>query len=141
MLSVRHAEYLLRKPSSERSVDISKLLYVVDSQVNLASSAATVGNFFNAVKQWDGYTSVLPNAYELIRKLNKFDLYVFAGHGSGSGCVGGWGRVIRKGATSTMHLIGCASGRLLDHGRAEPRGAVTRYVRKDNANKIINSAS
>ena len=107
-------------------MDISNLLYVVDSQVNLASSAATVGNFFRSVQQWNGYASVMPNSSELIEKLNKFDLYVFAGHGSGSDCVGGWGRVIRKGVKSTMHLIGCASGRLRDHGRTEPRGAVTK---------------
>ncbi|CAG5105495.1 Oidioi.mRNA.OKI2018_I69.chr1.g2176.t1.cds [Oikopleura dioica] len=128
MLSVRHAEYLLRQPASKRSMDISNLLYVVDNQVNLASSAATVGNFFRSVKQWNGYASVMPNSSELIEKLNKFDLYVFAGHGSGSDCVGGWGRVIRKGVKSTMHLIGCASGRLRDHGRTEPRGAVTKVL-------------
>ncbi|CBY18978.1 unnamed protein product [Oikopleura dioica] len=31
-----------------------------------------------------------------------------------------------------MHLIGCASGRLRDHGRTEPRGAI---------NKIMDSGS
>ncbi|CAG5100047.1 Oidioi.mRNA.OKI2018_I69.XSR.g16816.t1.cds [Oikopleura dioica] len=125
MLSVRHAEYILRQPASKRSVDISNLLYVVDNHVNLATSATTVGNFFKSVQQWDGYVSIIPNSRELIEKLNKFDLYVFAGHGSGSDFVGGWGGVARKGVTSTMHLIGCASGRLLDYGRTEPRGAVT----------------
>ncbi|CAG5100077.1 Oidioi.mRNA.OKI2018_I69.XSR.g16831.t1.cds [Oikopleura dioica] len=125
MLSVRHAEYILRQPASKRSVDISNLLYVVDSQDNLTTSPATVGNFFKSVQQWDGYVSIRPNSRELLEKLNKFDLYVFAGHGSGSDCVGGWGRVARQGVTSTMHLFGCASGRLLDYGRTEPRGAVT----------------
>ena len=126
MLSVRHAEFILRTPLSARSVDISDLLYVVDSQVNLASSAAVVGNFFGAVKKWDGYKSVAPPSSELITKLNEKSLYVFAGHGSGSDCVGGWGHVLKKGVTSSMHLIGCSSGRLRDHGRTEPRGAVTK---------------
>jgi separase len=126
MPSVRHAEFLLRSPPSSRSADISNLLYVVDSQVNLAESAKTVGTFFNSVSTWDGYTSVAPPSSELITKLNEKSIYIFAGHGSGSDCVGGWGRVLRKGVTSKMHLIGCASGRLRDHGRKEPRGAINK---------------
>lgn len=127
MMSARHAEYILRNDASDRLVDISDVLYVVDSQTNLAGSAETVGKFFQSVKEWDGYTSVAPPTNELIKKLNEKSLYIFAGHGSGSDCVGGWGRVVRKGISSTMHLIGCASGRLRDNGRTEPRGAVTKY--------------
>jgi separase len=127
MPSVRHAEFLLRSPVSSRSADISDLLYVVDSQVNLADSAKTVGTFFNSVSTWDGYTSVSPPSSELITKLNAKSIYIFAGHGSGSDCVGGWERVLRNaGVTSMMHLIGCESGRLRDHGRTEPRGAINK---------------
>ena len=126
MMSMRHAEYLLRTEPENRCVDICDVLYVVDSQTNLAGSAETVGKFFQSVKEWDGYTSMAPPSNELIKKLNEKSLYIFAGHGSGSDCVGGWGRVVRKGVSSTMHLIGCGSGRLRDDGRTEPRGAITK---------------
>lgn len=103
-------------------IDPHSAFYVLNPKNDLTTTEANIGPLFNKL-DWKGFVKKFPNRDEMVRNLQDNDLFVYCGHGSGREFFD-YDALIneKKSCKSTMLLMGCCSGKLMDEGDTDPAG-------------------
>lgn len=108
-------------------VDPYNTFYLLNPSGDLGSTQATFEDWFKNQKGWEGKMGVVPSPDECISALQKHDLFIYFGHGSGEQYLSG--RNIRRlDHCAAAVLMGCSSGRLSFRGDYEPVGVPLSYI-------------
>lgn len=95
--------------------------YVLDPDNNLPASQKLLLPFFEKLG-WSGAKGKLPDWEELKKELESKNLFVYAGHGSGSQCFSKKEELFRLKMKSTAILMGCSSVKLITEGEFDAWG-------------------
>lgn len=105
------------------NVDPKKAFFVLNPQGDLVTTQMTFNEVFVKDFSWDGLAGVAPTGNEILNAIEKYDLFVYCGHGSGKEYFN-YSEIIDKRlkCRSSMFLMGCRSCELRDEGDSDPRG-------------------
>lgn len=101
-------------------IKLENAYYVVDPDNTLQESQDYLVPYFNSL-EWDGACGRLPIFDELKKELETRDLFVYAGHGSGSQCFSKEG-LYRLKIKAMSILMGCSSVQLTTEGEFDANG-------------------
>ncbi|XP_045102580.1 separin-like isoform X2 [Portunus trituberculatus] len=109
-----------------QGVDVRKGFYLLDPEGNLPRTQERLKGLLEATR-WPGITARLPSHQEFSSALVSNDVFLYAGHGSGSQYLPG--EMVEKVMCRALVLLfGCSSVRLLPRGRIpDPWGVVMHY--------------
>lgn len=118
---------VLEQPVRLPTVDPYNTFYLLNPSGDLGSTQAAFEDWFKNQKGWEGKMGVVPSPDECISALQKHDLFIYFGHGSGEQYLSG--RNIRRlDHCAAAVLMGCSSGRLSCRGDYEPVGVPLSYI-------------
>jgi separase len=118
---------ILEQPARLPIVDPYNTFYLLNPSGDLGSTQAAFEDWFKNQKGWEGKMGVVPSPEECISALQKHDLFIYFGHGSGEQYLSG--RNIRRlDHCAAAVLMGCSSGRLSCRGDYEPVGVPLSYL-------------
>lgn len=109
-----------------QGVDVRKGFYLLDPEGNLPRTQERLGGVLEGTG-WQGITARVPSHQEFSSALTSNDVFLYAGHGSGSQYLPG--DLVEKVLCRALVLLyGCSSARLAPRGRIpDPWGIVMHY--------------
>jgi separase len=105
-----------------RSLDPSSAFYILNPAGDLPSTENTFRPLFSRFS-WNGLVRTRPSPETIERAIRDKDLFVYCGHGSGHEYYNFESLVDdSKPCKSSLVLMGCSSGELIDNGDIDPTG-------------------
>lgn len=105
------------------NVDTNNAFFVLNPQGDLTTTQMTFNDVFVKEYEWEGLSGVPPEKNDVLNAIERYDLFVYCGHGSGREYFN-YSDIIEMGVKcrSSMLLMGCRSAELCDEGDSDPRG-------------------
>jgi separase len=116
-----------RSSSSGATVKRESGAYVLNPTGDLRSTQTTFEQDFSRFKSWNAIVQREPTEDEFRDSLEKKDLFLYFGHGSGAQYIRGR-TVKRLTQCAVTFLMGCSSGSLTETGEYEPYGTPMNYL-------------
>ncbi|KAH9300238.1 hypothetical protein KI387_011821, partial [Taxus chinensis] len=123
MISRGHLEMASKLPF----VDPYNAFYLLNPSGDLSTTQAAFEDWFKNQQGWEGKDGVIPTPEECIFALQKHDLFIYFGHGSGEQYIPER-NIKRLDYCAAAVLMGCSSGRLSCRGDYEPVGVPLSYL-------------
>ncbi|CAK9258732.1 unnamed protein product, partial [Sphagnum jensenii] len=109
------------------TIDLSSTYYLLNPSGDLEKTQCAFEDWFKQQQGWEGKAGQVPTVEEYMKALQKHDLFVYLGHGSGDQYLPE--RYIRTlDRCAAALLMGCSSGRLSPRGDYEPAGVPLSYL-------------
>jgi len=108
-------------------VDFNNVSYVVNPIGDLKKTEDRFHAWFRSATTWQGLFSKTPSDEEWIKYLEKSDVLIYCGHGSGSQFVSRE-EVMKCSSRACPLLMGCSSGKLREDGITEPFATAIAYL-------------
>ncbi|KAH9290839.1 hypothetical protein KI387_034956, partial [Taxus chinensis] len=117
----------LEQASKLPFVDPYNAFYLLNPSGDLSTTQAAFEDWFKNQQGWEGKAGVIPTPEECIFALQKHDLFIYFGHGSGEQYIPER-NIKRLDYCAAAVLMGCSSGRLSCRGDYEPVGVPLSYL-------------
>ena len=116
-----------RPPTDGLYINKENGAYVLNPAGDLVATQAEFDRPLQSLQGWDSIVQREPDEAEMKACLERRDLFLYFGHGSGSQYIRA--RTIKKLDTCAVALLmGCSSGALTEAGEFEPYGTPINYV-------------
>lgn len=108
-------------------VDKGKGSYILNPSSDLVNTQKMFEEDFKKLNAWEGIVNRVPSEEEFRKYLEKNDVLIYFGHGSGAHFIRP--RTVKKlDKCAVSMLLGCSSGALKDVGEFEPHGMSVNYL-------------
>ncbi|KAI8855054.1 peptidase family C50-domain-containing protein [Chytridium lagenaria] len=116
-----------RLDMSFADIDRSKVFYVLNPNGDLKGTQMEFEELFHSQEGWNGVVGVPPTADEFMNGLQKSDLFVYFGHGSGESFMKS-NRLRNRHTCAATLLMGCSSGKQHLMGEFDSKGTPLNYL-------------
>ncbi|KAL9019738.1 MAG: hypothetical protein Q9185_002984 [Variospora sp. 1 TL-2023] len=115
------------KDKQKFCVDRRRGAYILNPAGDLKATQAKFEQPLDQLAGWEGVTGSTPSEDQLKGYLEKQDIFLYFGHGSGAQYIRS-GTVRKLDKCAVALLMGCSSGKLTETGEFEPYGALMSYM-------------
>jgi separase len=125
--SLEYLSYLLDKfGAKELEIDASKAFYVLNPSGDLVHTQGTFQSILKE-KKLEGVSGTTPSPGYIENCLEKYDLFLYFGHGGAEQFVKR-NKIKKLSRCSSTLLLGCSSGRLFSEGEFDLEGTAMDYA-------------